>query len=555
MSLSDRLRKFFVTNPAPRLMPRQPDAFGAQPTWFGPFIGPGTPITPVQGAVSPRYFDYIAGVNANVVPRTEYPNLPNFFQLWSAYESMPIMKVMVSFRIQEILSLDWKIKLRDGSGTRGTRGVDAARKLLEHPDPQMDYGFEQWMRSILEEVYVTDALSIYPVKNRLKRVIGFMQVDGQTIKPLIDYARGGIPVPPDPAFVQYIKGSAYTEFTSEQLIYRPFRPRVWCVYGRPRVENVLMTAVLYQLHENWASDYFTAGNLPEVAGIINPDFAQNMPPAKMKEWQQLMDEVSGINVGRRRVHIMPPFLKDVKALKEFSFERSLPDWMVRLLCIEFGVPSYLFTSETNRATAKEMNEVIHDTPLRVDLMSTKRLCDKLLEHAGYPEAEFEFQKQPDYSKEQVDGIVALTTPPPTGGQPIMSRVEARMYLGLSEEEELDEQAGSEDTEGGPDDATLPDAGALPPDPDADTADPAAPAAPGKMIGGVVKRFPAGAQITKARKPPAAGSKGSTAERARLAAGLADVVLKRMRQSQAKVMNEALARARARGKQIAAKQKE
>jgi len=194
MSLQDRLRKFFVTHPSGRMMPRQPDDPGAQPTWFGPFVGPGTPITPVQGAVPPRYFDYISGVNANVIPRTEYPALPNFYQLWSAYESMPIIKAMVSFRIQEILSLDWKIRKREGSGVVSQVGVGAARKLLEHPDPQMDYGFEQWMRAILEEVYVSDALSIYPVRNKLKRVVGFMQVDGQTIKPLIDYERGGIPV-------------------------------------------------------------------------------------------------------------------------------------------------------------------------------------------------------------------------------------------------------------------------------------------------------------------------------------------------------------------------
>ncbi len=184
MSLSDRLRKFFVTHPADRLMPRQPDQPGAQPTWYGPFVGPGTPITPVMGdrAVPPRYFDYISGVNANVVPRTEYQLLPNFFQLWTAYETMPIMKVMTTFRTQEILSLDWKLKVRSGSGTRGSMGVDQARKLLERPDPQMGYGFEQWMRSVLEEIYVTDALTIEPIRNKLRRVVGFAQIDGQTIK-------------------------------------------------------------------------------------------------------------------------------------------------------------------------------------------------------------------------------------------------------------------------------------------------------------------------------------------------------------------------------------
>ena len=616
-NIEDRLRKFFVTHPPEREMPRQPYDPGAAPTWFGNFINPGFPIAPVgmgqpdsetgvRSAADPRYFDYQAGVNANVIPRTEYPMVPNFMQLWAAYLSMPLLRVMVTFRSNEILSLDWKVKLRDGSGSRLQTGVSSARKLLEKPDPQMDYGFEQWCRSIIEEINVTDALTLYPQRNSLGRVVGFMQVDGQTIKPLIDYIHGGIPAPPDPAYVQYIKGTSFTQFTSEEIVYRPFRPRVWCVYGQSRVENILAAATLYQMHEEWTGDWFTRGNIPEVAAIVDSQMASSMPASKWKEWQQALDETSGFNAGRRRIHLMPPIVKDVRPLKEFSFDRTLPDWMVRFACIEWGVPSYLFTAETNRATAKEMNETIHDAPLRGDLMILKRLFDKLLECAGYEECEFEWQKQPDYSLDQVNGVISMVGGGANTGIQVMTIAEARQYFGMSQNDELDQQ-GEEDTEvddpeatpdpGPPEDTTAPQGTApggeglsLPPVPKALVAgkpsgsaglppvpkslteeQPAAhghglPPVPKSLVSeGPKEKFPAVPDslapakssgfppmpktlTTKTVKKPR--FKGPNADaRVVLATGLARVIQKRMAQQRAIIMQEAVARARKRGKKI------
>ena len=400
-----------------------------------------------------------------------------------------------------------------------------------------------------------------------------MQVDGQTIKPLLDYAKGGIPAPPMPAYIQYIKGSAFKAFRSDQILYRPFRPRSWCIYGQSRVENILSTVALYQMHENWASDYFTQGNIPEVLYLLDSTTTKEWTPAKLKEWQEALDKIHGDNVSRRRVHIAPPMVKDAKVLKDFKFDRSLPDWLVRLVCIEFGVPSYLFTSETNRSTAKEMNEALYDTPLRMDLMSMKRLYDEIIATCGMPEMEFEWSKEYDYDMESVAGIVALTTPSPVDGKRVMEIPEGRAQIGLDADAGADQESavGQDEPEGGdgadtgstsqPGSATAPSA--------APTSSSGSAAAPQKSAGSGGARIltmPQAAQpeagrvvstITAKSKtaPQINGKRGKrfagrgAADRARLASGFAPVILKRLRQQQAEIVKKAVERARSRGKKV------
>jgi hypothetical protein len=458
----------------------------------------------------------------------------------------PVLRVATTHRTQAILSLSWSVKTRKGSGSRANSHVEEFRRLLDRPDPQNGYNFEGWLRSVLEEVYVTDALTIYPVRNRVGRVVAFMQVDGQTIKPLIDYARGGIPAPPAAAYVQYIKGTSYTAFTSEQLLYRPFRPRVWCVYGQSRVENVLSNVLLYQLHENWVGDYFQQGNIPEAALILDPAQTDLNNADKFDKWQKLLDLQSGQNVGRRRLHMMPGFVKAVQQLKAFTFDENLPSWLVRILCVEYGMPSYVFVSETNRATAKEVNKTLSETPHRAELMSIKRLFDELASFSGYPELEFNWSKDMDYSEESVKGIIALSTPFPDGTPGIMNRDEARAYLGLEPDDE-----GAGDLSDTDDDTVQASEGN--PAVESDTGDEAdTDQKPDDESDQKILRFDA---KSAAPAPRAAGKTGrkfqkpGAGEKARIASGMAGTIFKRLRRNQSEIMKAAVERAKHRQKKV------
>jgi hypothetical protein len=533
VSWTEQLRKLLVTHPAERTPARPPSESSV---FQGPFLGPAAPLTAQFPKEVPRYFDYMAGVNANVFPRTEYPTIPNFYYLWATYQVAEIIRAMITFRTQQILSLSWNITPRKGSGFYAYSAADDFRQLLDRPDAQNGYNFEGWLRSVLVEVYVTDALTLWPVRSRLGNVIAFRQIDGQTIKPLIDY-NGGIAAPPDAGFLQYIKGAPYASFTSDEIVYKPFRPRPWCIYGESRVENIIQTATLYQMHDNWTADYFMQGNIPEAALLLDPDKTKDWPATKIREHQQAIDEVYGQVVSRRRLHLMPPYVKALQELKSFSFQKDLPSWLVRIACVEFGVPSYMFVSETNKSTAKEVSEALYEAPLRYDLMSIKRLMDLLAEVAGCPELEFNFTKDLDYRLEAISGLVALCSPPQGGGDPIMTRDEGRAYLGLPVEGSDTAAEGGEQAP--PSDDDVDDGGAG----DDDSGD--------QKVANVVPIRKSVATV----KPAVAGKKGrkfhggGAVDKARLASGLAGVVYKRLRRQQSAIMKEALARARASRKKV------
>lgn len=529
MSLADTFRKMMAAHPLPHKAPAIDPASG---TWQGAFGGPGVPMVPLYGDHPARRQDYQFSVNVNVTPRSEYNGwIPSFDQLRLFYSMSSILKVAVTFRKQQILSNSWNVTTREGAGLRAG-GAERAKKLLTKPDPTMGYNFEAWLGMALEAAWVHDALTIVPIRSGLGKVVALQVVDGTTLKPLIDYS-GGFPAPPEPAFLQIIKGSSYTAYTTDDMLYKPFGPRDWCIYGQSRIERVLEAMTIYQLYESWVGDFFTQGNLPEVAYLTDKDQAELTNPKKFRKWQRILDIMHGKNVGRRRVHLVPPFVKAVQALKAFTFEKTLPDWFVRPLCIEFGIPAFMFVSETNRATASEINESLYEPSIRMDLMSTKRLLDDVLSACGMPEQEFNWEKTPDYSEARVRGVVALSMPATLaeGLQPVMTRAEARDYLNLDDDtgaDEAGEDQGNVQEQASEGQAQLP----------------AATPAPAEAEKVVALKSSAVARIGGRRF---AGPKGK--ERARLAAGFAPVIAKRLRQRQAEVVRQGVDMAHSRQLQV------
>ena len=53
---------------------------------------------------------------------------------------------------------------------------------------------------------------------------------GATIRPVID-EWGRIPLPPDPAYQQIIKGLPATDYTRDELLYYPRNLLSWRLYG------------------------------------------------------------------------------------------------------------------------------------------------------------------------------------------------------------------------------------------------------------------------------------------------------------------------------------
>ena len=112
---------------------------------------------------------------------------------------------------------------------------------------------------MLEEVFITDALALYPHPSRMrhKGVLGsdlaaLTLIDGTLIKPLVN-VRGATPQPPNPAYQEFLYGvprvdlmtlvlesgeadqaALAAEYRSDQLMYLPQHPRTWTRTGSQR---------------------------------------------------------------------------------------------------------------------------------------------------------------------------------------------------------------------------------------------------------------------------------------------------------------------------------
>lgn len=406
-----------------------------------PLPGPGRPIIMPDAAVErPRLFDYEYNLNANFQPRSEYRFIPSFYHLHSFYLLNDETRIAAAYNTDQITAIPWDIGPRpEWRGRYSKDRMAAARRLVEFPDPLVGWNYEQWMRAANQERIVTDALTIYPLRSMGGDMIGFQLIDGQTIKPILS-VKGGRPIPPDPAYMQFIHGRPYSAFTLSELIYHPFRPRIWCAYGESLVEEMMTLMARLSLHGKYTTDYFTEGNIPEAVALLDKEWKGDMK--KLRELQEVWDELAGMNSAKRRVKQAPQMVSDIKLLKEFNFQKELPEWQVRFICVQFGVSPALFVSETNRATAEELSSTLVDVRMRHTLMGYKRLWDRLLEEAGFPEFEFAFRQPRDFSQNAIAGIVQLFTAANPAGETLLTLQEGRRELGI--EESIEDPEGSMD---------------------------------------------------------------------------------------------------------------
>ncbi len=116
---------------------------------------------------------------------------------------------------------------------------------------------------------------------------GFEPMDGATIKRFI-LPNGRTPLPPNPAYQQILKGIQATDYTRDELIYRPRNPRTNKIYGYSPVEQVLTTVNISIRRALNQLSYYTEGNVPDLLFGV-PDSWQ---PDQIKQFQTWWDSLT-----------------------------------------------------------------------------------------------------------------------------------------------------------------------------------------------------------------------------------------------------------------------
>lgn len=308
-------------------------------------MGPGEPApdSPIGG--EPRQWQYRPGWNLPTAPgegkRIDFATLR---QLADTFE---LLRKCIEIRKTEVQELEWDIvpstsdkrKSREVRENEGDR-IDEIKKFFLYPTDatfvdgeRKGYGtFADLVGALMEDYLVVDALTIYPRPTLGGKLLSLDPIDGTTIKPLIDVS-GRIPLPPEPAYQQFLYGIPRADFSRDELYYVPKLTRATSPYGFSHVEQILMHINLALRNEMWNTSWFTEGNIPDMFIAAPEDWTAE----QMREWEQSFSQMySGSDAAKRNLKMLPSGSKPIEGAG-FEFGQSFAKWLAVLTCIYMDV--------------------------------------------------------------------------------------------------------------------------------------------------------------------------------------------------------------------------
>lgn len=349
------------------------------------WMGPQNPISPVAAtpgqleSLVGRQFDYAAGYNLRARPRSE--EVVTFQQMRALADNCDILRLVIETRKDQLEKQTWAIKPVDDKKEPDPRCKEV-EDFFKTPDGENTW--HTWLRQLLEELFVTDAPTIYPLMTNGNTPYRFELMDGAMIKRVIDM-RGRTPDAPLPAYQQILKGVPTVDYTRDELLYFPRNRRVHKVYGYSPVEQVIMTvniSIRRALHQ---LQYYTEGSTPDLLFQVPPEW--NMTQIKeFNDWWQ--DSLSGNTGARRKAQFVPNGVTPVNT-KDAILKDGYDEWLARIICYAFSVSSQPFIKEMNRATAETAHVMAIQEGLQPIMIWVKSLMDMLIwKYFGYKDLQF-----------------------------------------------------------------------------------------------------------------------------------------------------------------------
>lgn len=320
------------------------------------FFGPGQPLAPVGPPDLPlRTFDYPYSQNLNTRPRQQEGI--DFADLRALADAHDITRLVIETRKDQVVGLPQAFRLRkkpgEGKDAHIKREVDdprvkALNDMFRYPDGERD--FKTWIRAFLEEVFVTDALTLAPRYMMDGSISALDVIDGATIVRKID-GNGRTPLPPSVAYQQILKGMPAKDLTTRDIIYKPRNYRVNRIYGMSPVEQIIITVNMALRRQQTQLAYFTEGNIPEAIADVPDTWTAD----DITRMQDMFDNLKGDIAKKSRIRFVPSLDKII-----FSKEKMLADefdvWLARIVCFCFSISPQPFVKIMNKATAKTAND-------------------------------------------------------------------------------------------------------------------------------------------------------------------------------------------------------
>lgn len=340
--------------------------------WFGP----GNPMAPKAPAeVAGRAFDFPQAVNLFTQQRKT--SLVGFETLRSFADSYDLLRLIIETRKDAMERLHWVIQPRDPSEKMSTQKRNRIKELTRFfLKPDREHNWNTWLRMLLEDLFVIDAATLHRRRTRSGKLYALDQIDGATMRRVLDDGGRTPEDPDDTAYQQILKGMPAVDYRAEDIYYRPRNTRVHKIYGYSAVEQIMMTINIGIRRQVFQLNFFTEGNMPNaLIGV-----PETWTPDQIRVFQEWFDNILAGNLGERsRARFVPSAVgKTYIPTQETELFGKAEEWLARVCCFAFSVSPQPFLQMMNRATADSAAQEAAATGLAPIQNWVKSLIDDVL---------------------------------------------------------------------------------------------------------------------------------------------------------------------------------
>lgn len=344
----------------------------------GSILSAGRPAAPAQPEARPILYAYPRGVNTNRALSAPGAISPQILRALA--DGCDLLRLAIETRKDQIGRTAWEIRGRNGSYADPVL-VKSVHDLLQFPDGLSSW--DDWLRALVEDLLVIDAVAIFVDRSIDGQVRGFEAIDAATIKPIVT-DRGTGPTGDNPAFQQLVNGQIYANFTRRELVFRHRNRRTWRQYGLSPVAQVHRTVQHAILSSAAQVEYLTEGNVPHTIFTVPTSWTAT----QIAEFQAYWDTIGAD--GKTRAQFVPGGITAIDTRPGGgSVDSAANEWLARVICYALSVSPGALVRDNNRATAEQAAESALSEGLAPLLAWVKSLIDELIQaHLGARNLEF-----------------------------------------------------------------------------------------------------------------------------------------------------------------------
>jgi hypothetical protein len=356
---------------------------GTGANWFGP----GAPMAPQAPAeVKGRAFDFPVGYN-NVNASRSYEPV-TFATLRAFADNYDLLRLIIETRKDAMERLRWVIQPRDSKEKLTPQKKNKARQLTKFfLKPDGEHSWNAWLRMILEDLFVIDAVTLHRRKTRTGQLVSLDQIDGATMRRVLDDYGRTPENDNDTAYQQILKGLPAVNYRPSEILYRPRNLRVHKVYGYSPVEQLMMTINIGIRRQVFQLNFFTEGNMPQaLIGV-----PEGWTPDQIRVFQEWFDNMLAGNMAERsRARFVPSAVgKTYVPTQDTEIFGKAEEWLARVACFAFSISPQPFLQMMNRATSDTASEEAAANGLAPVQNWVKDIIDTILaEDMGADDFEF-----------------------------------------------------------------------------------------------------------------------------------------------------------------------